>query len=127
MDLSEEKGPPRRYSVFNKGWQMNLINALVNAITGQNETVLMEFRRRAGGILVGSISRLDRVSASELVVYYQNGRLIGSARIKSTRETLDRYENALIAQSPRIIVHRQTGIVDARRPVREIELDSELN
>jgi hypothetical protein len=106
---------------------MNLINALMNALTGQNETVLMEFRRRAGGIVVGSISRLDRVSASELVVYFQNGRLNGSTRIKSTRQTLDRYQDVLVAQCPRIIVHRQTDVIDARRPVGQIELDSELN
>lgn len=108
---------------------MNLINTLINVLTGHdvNEAVLLEIRRRAGGILIGSISRLDRVSASELVIYYQNGRINGSARIKSTRQTLNRYEEAMRTAYPRITLHNGLRRVENKGAFSEIELDTNIN
>lgn len=108
---------------------MNLIQTLLNVFVGMNaqEATLLEIRSRAGGILPGSISRLDRISDSELVVHYQNGRLMGSARILSTRQTLNRYEDVLCSHYPRITLRKGASFVKAKQSLTEIELDTTLN
>ncbi len=108
---------------------MNLIQTLLNVFTGTNsqEATLLEIRSRAGGILPGNISRLDRISDSELVVHYQNGRLMGSSRVLSTRQTLDRYEDVLCSCYPRISLRKQSAFTAGKRSISEIELDSIFN
>ena len=99
---------------------MNLIHSLMNVITGHTDQVLLEIRTRAGGIHLSSVSRIERVNFSEIVIHYQNGRLIGRARIKSTRQTLDHYQEVIKKVYPRIVICE--GHEEAARA--DIELDS---
>jgi hypothetical protein len=109
--------------------KVNLIQTLLNFLTGSDlqEATLLEIRSRAGGITPGSISRLERISDSELVVHYQAGRLMGSSRIRSTRQTLNHYESVLLSVYPRISLRKGSSVAAAKRQFSEIQLDTNFN
>jgi len=91
------------------GWTMEWINVVFETLTGAKSAELknaaMELQNQAG-ISLSRVTRVEWISATELVLLYPRGNFFGSVMVTNTPQIIRMYVGALKSLYPKMMVYQ---------------------